>query len=98
MTYYREQYGLLIEKNTPVAMKIIMAFSKKMRYLDEALVDYYLRCYDDSITCREPTQWIQAMLCWCLWSEGRRISPPVGPEAEARRSNWRPSMTSGTVP
>ncbi|GAB6089006.1 cyclic nucleotide-binding domain-containing protein [Spirochaeta dissipatitropha] len=33
----REQYPLLIERNTPVAMKIIEAFSKRMRYLDEAL-------------------------------------------------------------
>jgi CRP-like cAMP-binding protein len=33
----REQYGLLIEKNNPVAMKIIEGFSRKMRYLDEAL-------------------------------------------------------------
>jgi CRP-like cAMP-binding protein len=33
----KEQYGQLIEKNTPVAMKIIMQFSKRMRYLDEAL-------------------------------------------------------------
>ena len=27
----REQYGLLIERNAPVAMKIIQQFSKKMR-------------------------------------------------------------------
>jgi CRP-like cAMP-binding protein len=33
----REQYGLLIERNAPVAMKIIQSFSRKMRYLDEAL-------------------------------------------------------------
>ena len=33
----REQYGLLIERNAPVAMKIIQQFSKKMRYLDAAL-------------------------------------------------------------
>ncbi len=39
----REQYGFLIEKNTPVAMKIIMAFSKKMRYLDEALTRLTLK-------------------------------------------------------
>jgi CRP-like cAMP-binding protein len=39
----REQYGLLIEKNTPVAMKIIMAFSKRMRYLDEALTRLTLK-------------------------------------------------------
>ena len=35
----REQYGLLIEKNTPVAMKIIQSFSRKNRYLDEALAN-----------------------------------------------------------
>jgi len=39
----REQYGLLIEKNTPVAMKIIMAFSKRMRFLDEALTRLTLK-------------------------------------------------------
>lgn len=33
----RDQYGGLIEKNTAVAMRIIMSFSKRMRYLDEAL-------------------------------------------------------------
>ncbi len=33
----REQYGLLIERNAPVAMKIIQSFSRKMRFLDEAL-------------------------------------------------------------
>lgn len=35
----RDQYGLLIEKNAPVAMKIIQSFSRKMRYLDEALTE-----------------------------------------------------------
>ncbi|HSV56709.1 MAG TPA: cyclic nucleotide-binding domain-containing protein, partial [Magnetospirillaceae bacterium] len=39
----REQYGTLIEKNTPVAMKIIMAFSKRMRFLDEALTRLTLK-------------------------------------------------------
>jgi len=34
---HREQYGILIERNAPVAMKIIQGFSKKVRYLDEAL-------------------------------------------------------------
>jgi CRP-like cAMP-binding protein len=43
ISVYREQFGLLIEKNTPVAMKIIMAFSKKMRYLDEALTRLTLK-------------------------------------------------------
>jgi CRP-like cAMP-binding protein len=33
----KDQYSQLIEKNTPVAMKIILQFSKRMRYLDEAL-------------------------------------------------------------
>jgi len=33
----RDQYDLLIEKNAPVAIKIIQGFSKRMRYLDEAL-------------------------------------------------------------
>ncbi len=34
---HRDQYGVLIERNAPVAMKIIQGFSKKVRYLDEAL-------------------------------------------------------------
>jgi CRP-like cAMP-binding protein len=33
----KEQYGQLIQNNTPVAMKIIMQFSKRLRYLDESL-------------------------------------------------------------
>jgi len=33
----KDQYGELIQKNTPVAMKIILQFSKRLRYLDEAL-------------------------------------------------------------
>jgi len=37
ISVHRDQYGLLIEKNTPVAIKIIMSFSQKMRFLDEAL-------------------------------------------------------------
>jgi len=37
ISVHRDQYWLLIEKNSPVAMKIIQGFSRKMRYLDEAL-------------------------------------------------------------
>ena len=37
ISVHREQYGQLIQKNTPVAMKIILQFSKRLRYLDEAL-------------------------------------------------------------
>jgi len=33
----REQFSQLIQSNAPVAMKIIMQFSKRVRYLDEAL-------------------------------------------------------------
>jgi len=40
ISVHRDQYGLLIEKNTPVAMKIIQQFSKKMRYLDETLTRF----------------------------------------------------------
>lgn len=40
---HRDQFGLLIERNTPVAMKIIQQFSKKMRYLDEALTRLTLK-------------------------------------------------------
>jgi CRP-like cAMP-binding protein len=37
ISVHRDNYGQLIEKNTPVAMKIIEGFSRRMRYLDEAL-------------------------------------------------------------
>ena len=43
ISVHREQYGTLIEKNTPVAMKIIMGFSKRMRFLDEALTRITLK-------------------------------------------------------
>ncbi len=39
----RDQFPELIEKNTPVAMKIIYSFTKKMRYLDEALTRITLK-------------------------------------------------------
>lgn len=41
----RDQYGLLIEKNTPIAMKIVQSFSRKMRYLDEALTRITLKSH-----------------------------------------------------
>jgi CRP-like cAMP-binding protein len=34
---YREQFGLLIQKYSPVAMKIITSFSHKLRYFDSAI-------------------------------------------------------------
>ncbi len=37
ISVHRDNYSLLIEKNSPVAMKIIESFSRRMRYLDEAL-------------------------------------------------------------
>ncbi|MDR1947885.1 MAG: cyclic nucleotide-binding domain-containing protein [Spirochaetaceae bacterium] len=39
----REQYGQLIQNNTPVAMKIIRQFSRRMRYLDEAFTRLTLK-------------------------------------------------------
>jgi CRP-like cAMP-binding protein len=43
ISVHREQYHLLIERNTPVAMKIIESFSRRMRYLDEALARLTLK-------------------------------------------------------
>ncbi|MBN2738092.1 MAG: cyclic nucleotide-binding domain-containing protein [Spirochaetales bacterium] len=43
ISVHRDQYGLLIKQNTPVAMKIIQGFSRKMRYLDEALTELTLQ-------------------------------------------------------
>lgn len=39
----KEQYPQLIQNNTPVAMKIIFEFSKRMRYLDKALTRQTLK-------------------------------------------------------
>ena len=39
----RDQYGVLIERNAPVAMKIIQQFSKDLRFLDEALARITLK-------------------------------------------------------
>ncbi|MDR2470617.1 MAG: cyclic nucleotide-binding domain-containing protein, partial [Treponema sp.] len=39
----KEQYSQLIQQNAPVAMKIILQFSKRMRYLDEALTRLTLK-------------------------------------------------------
>jgi CRP-like cAMP-binding protein len=43
ISVHREQYGLLIERNTPVAMKIIESFSRRMRFLDAALARLTLK-------------------------------------------------------
>ncbi|MCL2478477.1 MAG: cyclic nucleotide-binding domain-containing protein [Treponema sp.] len=37
ISVHREQYSQLIQNNTSIAMKIIMEFSRRLRYLDEAL-------------------------------------------------------------
>ena len=47
---------------------------------------------------REPTQLMKTTVLGTLPSEGRRISPPVGPEAETSRSNCSESITSGYWP
>jgi CRP-like cAMP-binding protein len=39
----RDQFSQLIQENAPVAMKIILQFSKRMRYLDEALTRISLK-------------------------------------------------------
>jgi CRP-like cAMP-binding protein len=43
ISVHRDQYSELIQKNTPVAMKIILQFSRRMRYLDEALTRMTLK-------------------------------------------------------
>ena len=37
ISVHKEQYSELIQRNTSVALKIILQFSKRLRYLDEAL-------------------------------------------------------------
>jgi len=39
----KDQFSQLIQKNAPVALKIILQFSKRMRYLDEALTRLTLK-------------------------------------------------------
>ena len=39
----KEQFSQLIQNNVPIAMKIILQFSKRMRYLDEALTRLTLK-------------------------------------------------------
>jgi CRP-like cAMP-binding protein len=46
----KDQYGQLIQKNTQVAMKIILQFSKRLRYLDEALSRLTLKSTADAET------------------------------------------------
>lgn len=44
----KDQYGQLIQNNAPVAMKIILQFSRRMRYLDEALTRLTLKSTADN--------------------------------------------------
>jgi CRP-like cAMP-binding protein len=39
----KDQYSQLIQKNAPIAMKIILQFSRRLRYLDEALSQLTLK-------------------------------------------------------
>jgi CRP-like cAMP-binding protein len=43
ISVHKDQFGDLIKNNAAVAMKIIMQFSKRMRYLDEALTRLTLK-------------------------------------------------------
>jgi len=40
---YREQFGVLIQKHSPIAMKIIKSFSQKLRYFDSAIARLSLK-------------------------------------------------------
>ncbi|MDR1566117.1 MAG: Crp/Fnr family transcriptional regulator [Treponema sp.] len=44
----KDQYGQLIQNNTPVALKIILQFSKRLRYLDDALSRLTLKNSSDA--------------------------------------------------
>jgi len=43
ISVHRDQFSQLIQGNAPVALKIILQFSKRMRYLDEALTRLTLK-------------------------------------------------------
>lgn len=47
---------------------------------------------------REPTHWMKTTFCGSRPSEGRTMCPPVGPEADKRRSYWSEVITSGYLP
>ena len=56
----REQYGVLIEKNTPVAIKIIQQFARRTRYLDQALTRLTLK----STATESPTHLFKVAECY----------------------------------
>src|SRR5215469_9819154 len=43
ISVHKEQFSQLIQSNAPVAMKIILQFSKRVRYLDDALIRLTLK-------------------------------------------------------
>jgi CRP-like cAMP-binding protein len=50
ISVHKDQYSQLIQNNTAIAMKIILQFSKRMRYLDEALTKLTLKNTADNDT------------------------------------------------
>jgi len=52
ISVHKDQFSQLIQGNAPVAMKIILQFSKRMRYLDEALTRLSLKnkAADDDVS------------------------------------------------
>ena len=50
---HRNQFPLLIQKNNPIAMKIILSFSRKLRELDNAITEKSLKSisiqYEDTV-------------------------------------------------
>jgi CRP-like cAMP-binding protein len=50
ISVHKDQYSQLIQNNSAIAMKIILQFSKRMRYLDEALTKLTLKNTADNDT------------------------------------------------
>jgi CRP-like cAMP-binding protein len=50
ISVHKDQYSQLIQNNSTIAMKIIFQFSKRMRYLDEALTKLTLKNIADNDT------------------------------------------------
>ena len=43
----------------------------------------------EQVASRDPTQWMNAMRCGTLPSDGQTMRPPVEPDGLVMRSNWR---------
>ncbi|MDR3174172.1 MAG: Crp/Fnr family transcriptional regulator, partial [Treponema sp.] len=86
----KNQYPQLIQNNTPVAMKIILQFSRRMRYLDEALTRLTLKHNSESTSSQlftigeyyaKKSQYLQAFYAYNQYIKYN----PKGPDVATAR-------------